>query len=515
LSKAQNSSHILKKRVVNFHHLFFILFFGFFFPAVFSTSASYAKFTFTPAINNAYADFLKLKVASGEKLIEAALKEEPENGIAIYMANYGDVIRLLVSEDPSLYENLLDNEDTRIEKLSDLKEESPWYLFTQAEVRLQWAFVKLKFGDEGSAFLDIKEAYNLLEKNKILYPDFIPNKKSLGLLNILIGSVPEKYSWIVSLIGMNGTVPEGMKMLDEVIAGSSTYRLEAGILKTVAESYILSKDEKDLSMISSLNIENPDNLLIAFLSSSIYLKNADDEGALKILQNLTSSPDFIYIPFTEVMKGDIYLHKADYSTARSFFQKFLKNYKGSNFIKDSYYKIFLCYYLGGQTELAKPYIEKILENGEELSDADKNAEKFAKKKEFPNKILMKARLYSDGGYYKEALDLLKEFQTDKNPKPGELIEYNYRQARIYHNMKATEKAVPLYLRTIKLSNECKDEKFYFAPNSALNLGYIYRKSGNYDLARKYFTMALFYKNYEYKNSIDNKAKAALEDLNRK
>jgi tetratricopeptide (TPR) repeat protein len=302
-----------------------------------------------------------------------------------------------------------------------------------------------------------------------------------------------------------------MRMLDEVIAGSPTYKLEASILKAVAESYILSKDEKDLSSINNLNLENQDNLLLAFLNSSILLKNAKDEEALKILQ-APFSADYIYIPFTEVMKGDIYLHKAEYASARACYQKFLKNYKGSNFIKDSYYKIFLSYYLNGQTDLANPYIEKILENGEELSDADKNAEKFAKKKELPNKILMKARLYSDGGYYREALELLKEFPAAKDSKPGDQIEYNYRQARIYHNMKVTEKAIPLYLQVIKLSDEYKDEKYYFAPNSALNLGYIYKRSNNPDMARKYFTMALSYKNYEYKNSIDNKAKAALENL---
>jgi tetratricopeptide (TPR) repeat protein len=515
LSKAQNNIYRYKKRVVSFSHPFFILFFGLFLCLIIFPGPSYGKYAFTPLINNAYSDFLKLKTGSGEKLISSAIKEDPENGIAIYIANYSDLIRLLVSEDPDLYEELLGNEYLRIEKLASLKEESPWYLFAQAEVRLQWAFVKLKFGDEGKSFLDIKEAYNLLEKNKKMYPDFIPNKKSLGFLNILIGSVPEKYSWIVSLTGMNGTVPEGLKMLDEVIAGSNIYKLEASILKTMMESYILAKEEKDLSMISNLMIENSDNLLISFLSSSIFLKNGKDEDALKILQALPSSPDFVYIPFTEIMKGDIYLHNADYPTARSYFQKFLKNYKGSNFIKDSYYKIFLCYYLNGQTELANPYIEKILKSGQELSDADKNAEKFAKKKELSNKILMKARLYSDGGYYKEALDLLKEFHADKNPRPGDLIEFNYRQARIFHNMKVTEKAVPLYLRTIKLSNEYKDEKFYFAPNSALNLGYIYRNSNNDEMARKYFVMALSYKNYEYKNSIDNKAKAALENLTKK
>jgi Tfp pilus assembly protein PilF len=125
---------------------------------------------------------------------------------------------------------------------------------------------------------------------------------------------------------------------------------------------------------------------------------------------------------------------------------------------------------------------------------------------------MKARLASDGGYYKEALEILRSFPGTKNQKTRDLIEYNYRQARIYHNTKEAEKAISFYLLTIKLSGDYKEETFYFAPNSALNLGYIYRKAGNAELARQYFSMALSFKNHEYKNSIDNKAKAALEDL---
>jgi tetratricopeptide (TPR) repeat protein len=493
--------------VVSFSHLFFILFFAFLLPI-----SSSGKFIFTPAINKAYVDFLKLKVAPAEKAIRAAHQEDPQNGLAIYIANYGDIIRLLVSEDQAIYGLLLGNEEIRIDKIQDLETDSPYYLFTQAEIRLQWAFVKLKFGDEGSAFLDIKEAYNLLEKNKKKFPDFIPNKKSLGLLNILIGSVPEKYSWIVSLIGMEGTVPAGLKMLDEVINANDAYKLEATLFKTIAENYIVIKDDKDQHLLSKLRMENPDNLLIAFLCGSIYLKNAWDEEALKVLQTLPSSSEFIYIPFTEVMRGDIYLHKANYPAARSCYERFLRNYKGSNFIKDSHYKIFLTYYLSGETEPANACIQKILESGQALSDADKNAEKFARKKEFPNKILMKARLACDGGYYKEALEMLKDFLTAKELKTKDKIEYNYRLARIYHFTKETDKALSFYLNTIKLSGEYKDETFYFAPNSALNLGYIYRKAGNNELARQYFSLALSYKNYEYKNSIDNKAKAALEDL---
>jgi hypothetical protein len=511
----KRDTKINKKRVVSFPHLFFVLYF--ILSPLFISIPAYSKFNFTPQIENAYGDFLKLKLSKGQKLIQQAINEEPDNGVAIYIANYGDIIQLMISEDPSLYAKLQKNEEVRISEIKALEASSPYYLFAQAEIKLQWAFVKLKFGDEGSAALNLKQAYQLLEKNKKKFPDFIPNKKSSGLLNVLIGSVPDKYIWIVNLVGMSGNVSAGINMLDQVINSNSVFKLEAAIYKTMVENYILVKDNKDRASIKNLWVANPDNLLLNFLYSSILLKSGKDEEGLKVLSSRPASEAYIYIPFTEVMLGDIYIHKGDYVKARNYYMTFLNNYKGENFIKDSYYKIFLTYFLANENEQAELCIQKILANGQELSDADKHAQKFARKKEYPDKILMKARLLSDGGYYPEALEEIAQFKTTNSTLVKNAIEYLYRQARIYHNMEDYQKAIHFYVSTISLSETAKKESptvvYYFAPNSALQLGYIYRKFKNKEVARQYFKMALSYHDYEYKNSIDNKAKGALEALN--
>jgi tetratricopeptide (TPR) repeat protein len=503
--------------VVSFPHLFFVLYF--FIPSLLLLPTdTYSKFVFTPKIETAYNDFLKLKIGNGQKLINEALAEDAENGIAVYIANYGDIIRLLISEDPILYAKLLKNEEARMNKIKSMDPSSPYYLFAQAEIRLQWAFVKLKFGDEGSAALNLKQAYQLLEKNKKKFPAFIPNKKSSGLLNILIGSVPDKYMWIVNLIGMNGNISDGMAMLNEVISSSTIYSIEASIYKVLVENYILIKDTKERSSISKLSASNPDNLLITFLYASILLKHGQDDSGLQILASKPVSDQYYYIPFTEVMLGDIYIHKGDYAKARSYYSLFLKNYKGQNFIKDSYYKIFLTHYLANEDSKAELYLQKILQQGQELTDADKYAQKFARKKELPDKTLMKARLLSDGGHYQQALDLLKEYKISNTTLIKNAIEYEYRQGRIYHNLEDYQKAIHFYLATIRLSEEASKKSggpvYYFAPNSALQLGYIYRKFKNKEVASQYFKMALSYRDYEYKNSIDNKAKGALDELNK-
>jgi hypothetical protein len=95
-----------------------------------------AGFEFTPNLQRAYADVLKLKVQDGRRAIGGEVVQE--NGVAVYVDNFADMVTLLVSDDRKLYEQWSDREDQRLDLLRDLDENSPWQRFTQAEVRLHW-----------------------------------------------------------------------------------------------------------------------------------------------------------------------------------------------------------------------------------------------------------------------------------------------------------------------------------------------------------------------------------------
>jgi tetratricopeptide (TPR) repeat protein len=210
--------------------------------------------------------------------------------------------------------------------------------------------------------------------------------------------------------------------------------------------------------------------------------------------------------------GEIYLFKGEYKTARDFYSKFLNNYKGKNFIKDTYYKIFLTYWQINDEANAKVYLNKILKSGQVIYDTDKHAQKFAEKGEMPNRILMRSRLYFDGGYFHQALETINTFNVKDSQNQKDNLEFYYRKGRIYHQLNNYSNASLYYLKTIEIS---PNSNYYFAPNAALQMGYIYKDQGNKELARIYFQKALSYQNYEYKNSIDNKAKGALNEMKKK
>src|SRR5690606_35213253 len=145
------------------------------------------------------------------------------------------------------------------------------------------------------------------------------------------------------------------------------------------------------------------------------------------------------------------LFRSHYKQAREHYEEFLETYKGKNFIKDAYYKIFLSYYLANEEETAKTFIDKILKNGQTVYDTDKYAHKFAEKGEMPEKTLMKSRLAFDGGYYVRALEIIQSFTIKGPHSEKEIIEYYYRKGRIYHLLNNYSQASLFYLKTIELS----------------------------------------------------------------
>lgn len=128
---------------------------------------------------------------------------------------------------------------------------------------------------------------------------------------------------------------------------------------------------------------------------------------------------------------------------------------------------------------------------------------------FPNEKILRARIYTDGGYFKEAKTIIHSITPADLKTDKQRTEYYYRKARLAHKTNDINSAKLFYQQTIDMS---KENPWYFGANSALQLGYIYQAAGDMKSARTYFEKALAYKKHEYKNSIDSKAKSALETL---
>lgn len=462
---------------------------------------------FEPQLQKAYQAVLNLEIDEAySELAEMGTQINPFH--KIYVESFCETLDVLISEDEVKFQKIEANFRKRFKYL-DAQKESAETLFLKAELNLQRGFNFLNLGQDLNAVWAIRTAYSQTEECLQKYPDFIPVKKTSGVIQVMIGSVPDKYSWFMALLGMKGSVSKGQEQLQSLRNSQSSLNMEATILYFTIKGLINQQHKEATDGILKVLEEQPYNRLTLFLGVNMLMKSAQSEKALQLIRTLDEHPQGLPMYYIDYLRGEILLQKGEYSGSINAYKKFIVYYKSENFKKDAYYKIGLCYWLQNKKEEAYKNFEIAKKTGKEVAEPDRYANSQLKENALPNNHLLKIRLYTDGGYYSEAMGIFKTVNESNLKTEKEKAEYNYRKARLADKMGDQYTAKLYYMRTIQLVGS---NPWYFAPNSALQLGYIAKTNNDIPTAKKYFELALSYKNHAYKNSIDGKAKSALDQL---
>ena len=481
---------------------------------------SYSQYDFNKNCKEAYLATINLKFKQAEKTIEIEKNSNPSNLIPYLIENYIDFLTVVIGEQESDFEKLKENKSSRIRFLEKGDKSSPYYRFCLAEIYLQSAFAKLNYGENFTAFFEIKRSYNLIEKNIEEFPDFLPNYLCSGLLHALIGSIPDNYKWVSTIFFLGGSVNQGANelkfVLDSALLSDNYSHLKIETLyylSFIRLNLQANNDPTELldyffKIAPDSNMNEP---LLCYSLASIYMKSGKNDKAMAILQNSNRSEEYYPYNYLDYLLGETKLYKFD-DEAIVFFEKYLNEFQGKNYQKSAYRKIAWYYLINGNKNKYFENIEKVKFCGRTFVDADKQAQKEAEGNITPNVVLLKARLLFDGGYYQKALDQLNEPDTNFLQNIKDSLECEYRKARIYHKFTMTDEANFHYDNVLTKGSEYK---YYFAANSALQLGFIYESLSEFGKAKSYYKKCLSLKYDEYKKSISQKAKAGLNRIDEK
>jgi len=151
--------------------------------------------------------------------------------------------------------------------LEDQKETAET-LFLQAELYLQRGFCHLNLGHNWSAIFDIRNAYQLTEECLEKFPSYIPVRKTSGVLQVMVGAVPDKYHWFMSLLGMEGSVKKGQQQLQELGQAGLSLSIEANVLYYTIKGFINQQFAEASAGMAELIKGYPDNRLLGFIGAS-------------------------------------------------------------------------------------------------------------------------------------------------------------------------------------------------------------------------------------------------------
>lgn len=467
-------------------------------------------YEFNSLCQQAYKEIMQLKLNNGLALIEKAKQQNSNNLIPIVLESYIDFFILFLNEDPSEYKIRKPKIEDRIALLKQGPESSPFYDFCLSLVYLHKALIEIRFGEMWLAGWNIKKSYQHLKENKNKFQTFAPNDLVFGAMQAVIGTIPKGYKWLTNLLGMKGSVIEGMKMVRAFNNSSDPWSKLMNHESVVVYSFLLfhleNKKEEALQHLKNKKLDLVNNHLLAYAAANLYKNNKQIEEAKNIILNRNKSATYFNTEVWDYEMGYNKLYHLETQEATQYLEKFVSNFKGKFYLKDVYQKLSWCYYLQGNFAAAQNARNNILKNGATDSDADKLAFKDAKTNKWPNIILLKARLLNDGGYNKEALQILSNKNIDYFLKDEDKLNYAYRLGRIYDDLQQNNEAIKHYLIAIKLGENRTE---YFAARAALQIANIYEQQGNKLQAISFYKKCLEMENHDYKNSLDQKAKSGI------
>ncbi|MEI8109494.1 MAG: tetratricopeptide repeat protein [Chitinophagia bacterium] len=467
-------------------------------------------FEFNSTCQQAFQEITRLKINSGKQLIQKARQQNPDNLIPELLDNYIDFYTLFLNEDPAELRKRLPNFELRLNKIKQGPTSSPFYFYCQSMILLQRAAAVIKAGKFLDAAWDCRRSYLLIKENKKNFPTFSPNDLPYGTLQAVTGTVPKGYRWIAGILGMKGSLTEGMKTIRNFVNGTDPWQKvffnEAAYIYPYLLFYLENKKEEALQFTRTTKIDLVNNHLHLYMAVNLCINNQQAEQAANLILNRTQSSDYLNTAIWDVEMGFAQLYHLQTTQAARYFEKFLEEFKGKFYVKDVYQKLSWCYWLEGNKLKAEQMRQAIFKKGSTDSDADKKALADARTGIWPNKWLLKARLLCDGGFLTEALKILMSTPDDPLDSEAEKLEWVYRKARVFDGLGRTEEALQNYTITIRLG---ENSTSYYAARAALQTGQIYENRGNKALAIQYYQQCLNMENHEYKNSLDQRAKSGI------
>lgn len=468
-----------------------------------------AEYTITENCTKAWEALLNLNTETAKKFIDLEIKKNPENYYAYYLANTRDAFILKVNGSDEKYEQFADDFERRREIMDDKDVESPYYLVCESEMLLQMCIFNVLHGDRLTGVRKGFRSYKKIKENIKLHPDFVQNKKLDGFFNIAISNLPSFVRWAAGAIGVSGDSDKGFRLMHEYFDRVKDDRgINAEAALYVLLSYKLNKEPKkafDFIRVQDSTINN--KRLIKYFYANTAYRSGSNEIAYETMSNFNPDDmELFFLPY-DYMMGKILLRDLD-PKAGYHFNRYLKLTKKDNYFKEITYKLAVSYFIQGDTKNYNLYKEKACDEGEEITERDREVEYDCQLDYTPDIALVKCKLLLDGGYDERFAELFLKYPYNKNLNIAYRLEYDFLKARYELLLGNNQQAINGFKKIIEAG---KDEDLYFASESALRLGLFYRHS-DAEKSANYFEMSLDLYDSDYYEYIEEIAIRELSEL---
>ena len=460
-----------------------------------------------PDLNTARAQQLLLELRLDEA--DALLSAQDSIGNAlpgflkarsIFFRHYVSSERSTLGPDAKRFESLLS------QLSQNHPEDEPERLAALAELHLMRAFVHLRSSEQWAAGVDGLKAYQRISKLRELYPRHALSQFSSGLISATAGSLPKDYRWMTRLIGVEGNIREGVAQMKAALS-KPELRQDPVFGTEMAYMYLLIRfhlfDEADGSL-TDYRIDPSNSSFLLYLETQLLMASGENDRAIELLVKRPRGKAYTHYPLMDLMTGKALLNALD-PNASLWFKRYLDSPTPDRSLSAVRY-LWWDACIRGDRLAAETYFKRA-RSIVPATEADRQA--VVDLEAGYNAALVQARLRFDGGYVRDALDVLAKQPPEQICRSeAERQEYRYRYGHLLFRAGRLNEA-RIFLEAAALCSE----RSYNCGAAKLYLGELYQKLEEPEKARLSFAAAAELKGYPFSEGIQRTAKARLEQLN--
>ncbi len=473
--------------------------------------AGHAQYQVTDQCLEAWDALIDLRINTAKKIVAGELDQNPKNYYAHYLDQMCDAYVLAINGSPEMYEKFASDFEERREFMDEKDMESPYYLMCESEMYLHMAAYGVLYGERIGGVRKGYKSYKKIYQNIKQFPEFKSNKKLDGFFNVAISNLPSFVQWAAGAFGVKGDSEKGFRLLNEYYQSVKDKKgLNAEAVLYIMLSYKLNKEPANAFEF----IRNKDSLvlnkrIIKYFYSNTAYRSGHNEIALESMSKF--KPEEAEIPFLpyDYMMGKILLRKLDDKSAYHL-KRFLELTEKENYLREINFKLGLTYLVKGDTKQFKYYKEKACDEGEDVTERDRETIYDCNLDYTQDIVLTKCKLLLEGGYYERFAELFYSIDFDENKPLHYQLDYTLLKARyeeINGNIQFAENAYKIVI----IGGE--DEDYYFASEAAMRMGLMFLNIDP-EKSKRYFEMARDLYDSDYYEYIDDISKRELILLDR-
>jgi len=447
---------------------------------------------------------LSLQFDTADKLI-TEFGGDPELGSEmLYLRNYLEFLDALITGDRPGYEEYLSRAQVRLDSIQSgyghLSDRLPMI----SAIHLQSSFLNALHGENFKAARNFYVAKRYFRQTESSRQEDPFNDKLEGLINIIAGSAPAEYHWLMRIFGIRGDIQLGLDQLLEYHHGTSgSDRLESCLILLYAQQITgqATREQHDDCAEDTLTLHR-------YLHAYHALKSGHSREVIELLDVWQQAPGETALSYLDLLLGEALLNSTDPGAGDQLI-RFLERAQGDHYIKTAWHKLSWHHFLEGDSAAYYMSRDKVIREGNGILDADKQAFREANDDVLPNAFLLRSRLYFDGGYYRRSFEILQQINQGDLASRMDSLEYTYRLARIADQLGARDEALSGYHEVVEAG---VGSTWYFPSNATLHLGMIYEERGDTAMALQFYQTCLKMNRSAYRNSIGNKAQGGIRRL---